>query len=449
MAAKRKTLWLFVILLVLCASSALASIPTQHVPPPLTLEEKLALATDDTSEEPDYALIDRASVAWLDEASHIAIDLSDSEPLIKPIELFAREEPLLLFRANEKLASELRTSRAAINVRSISELVEKAGWGEGFHAYPFVEPANGKVYARARWYDPQTGTFMSPDPMGYADSSNLYAGFAGDPLNNRDPRGERIRLNGENPGKDYMLLKRALANPAAAEQLRLVTDKEGVWLEFRNGREEFLKTAITDSPDYARRKANRNIPTFDSRSIEAKMADLIAAEHVVDFRTGESARRYTESGVETIKVGSVRWGGAVTIEPWESISGNTEIVIDDEQLGWGAFNLEGAFGLSLDAETTAIHELGHALAYAVGKPDHFNVYSVEMENQLRSRRGGNRLRWAELPRDASKPGASLFVAPRPVKPVRPVAPTPEQIQEREKRRREELMRNIWKGLGRK
>lgn len=62
----------------------------------------------------------------------------------------------------------------------------------GFHAYPFVEPANGKVYARARWYDPQTGTFMSPDPMGYHDSSNLYAGFANDPVNNSDPRGTYV-----------------------------------------------------------------------------------------------------------------------------------------------------------------------------------------------------------------------------------------------------------------
>jgi RHS repeat-associated protein len=59
-----------------------------------------------------------------------------------------------------------------------------------FHAYPFTEPANGKVYARARWYDPQTGTFTSPDPMGYVDSSNMYAFCGGDPVNCRDPRGE-------------------------------------------------------------------------------------------------------------------------------------------------------------------------------------------------------------------------------------------------------------------
>jgi RHS repeat-associated protein len=62
----------------------------------------------------------------------------------------------------------------------------------GFKAYPFVEPANGKVYARARWYDPQTGTFMSPDPMGYQDSSNMYAFAANDPVNNGDPTGAYV-----------------------------------------------------------------------------------------------------------------------------------------------------------------------------------------------------------------------------------------------------------------
>lgn len=60
----------------------------------------------------------------------------------------------------------------------------------GFHAYPFVEPANGMVYARARWYDPSTGTFVTPDPQGYIDSSNMYAFCGGDPVNCSDPTGE-------------------------------------------------------------------------------------------------------------------------------------------------------------------------------------------------------------------------------------------------------------------
>lgn len=69
-----------------------------------------------------------------------------------------------------------------------------------FQALPFSEPATGLIYARARWYDPSTGSFLTPDPLGYVDSSNLYAFAGGDPINGRDPRGEHtkrtINVNG-------------------------------------------------------------------------------------------------------------------------------------------------------------------------------------------------------------------------------------------------------------
>ena len=59
-----------------------------------------------------------------------------------------------------------------------------------FQAQPFAEPFTRKFYVRERWYDPRTGTWLSPDPIGYQDSANLYAYAAGDPVNGRDPTGE-------------------------------------------------------------------------------------------------------------------------------------------------------------------------------------------------------------------------------------------------------------------
>ncbi|MEO8382329.1 MAG: RHS repeat-associated core domain-containing protein, partial [Acidobacteriota bacterium] len=52
-----------------------------------------------------------------------------------------------------------------------------------FQALPFAEGLTGLVYARERWYDPGTGSFLSPDPLGYRDSANLYAFAGGDPVN--------------------------------------------------------------------------------------------------------------------------------------------------------------------------------------------------------------------------------------------------------------------------
>jgi len=58
-----------------------------------------------------------------------------------------------------------------------------------FQAQPFAEPFMKKFYVRERWYDPQSGTWLTPDPLGYRDSSNLYAFAGGDPVNRRDPSG--------------------------------------------------------------------------------------------------------------------------------------------------------------------------------------------------------------------------------------------------------------------
>src|SRR5262249_35058876 len=57
------------------------------------------------------------------------------------------------------------------------------------HAAPFQEPISGTIYFRARWLDPQTGVWVSADPLGYVDSSNPYAAFGGNPVGRRDPTG--------------------------------------------------------------------------------------------------------------------------------------------------------------------------------------------------------------------------------------------------------------------
>lgn len=48
----------------------------------------------------------------------------------------------------------------------------------------------GLVYMGARYYDPGTGRFLSPDPLGHGSSASLYTYADGDPVNRLDPDGQ-------------------------------------------------------------------------------------------------------------------------------------------------------------------------------------------------------------------------------------------------------------------
>ncbi len=51
------------------------------------------------------------------------------------------------------------------------------------------EPGSGLYYVRARWYDSQSRSFISEDPIGIAGGINTYAFGGNDPVNRTDPTG--------------------------------------------------------------------------------------------------------------------------------------------------------------------------------------------------------------------------------------------------------------------
>jgi len=53
----------------------------------------------------------------------------------------------------------------------------------------YFDYESGLFYLRARFYDPYSGMFLEPDPLGYSGSVNHYAGLANNPVSFRDPSG--------------------------------------------------------------------------------------------------------------------------------------------------------------------------------------------------------------------------------------------------------------------
>ena len=63
-----------------------------------------------------------------------------------------------------------------------------------------LDPDTGLYYYRARWYSPNIGRFLSPDPTGIADGLHTYAYVANDPMNYTDPSGECALLGAAGGG---------------------------------------------------------------------------------------------------------------------------------------------------------------------------------------------------------------------------------------------------------
>jgi RHS repeat-associated protein len=58
----------------------------------------------------------------------------------------------------------------------------------GFHS-AYGSSTTGLLYFRSRWYSPESGEWLSQDPLGNVDSDNLYAFNGFDPVNFVDPWG--------------------------------------------------------------------------------------------------------------------------------------------------------------------------------------------------------------------------------------------------------------------
>jgi RHS repeat-associated protein len=133
------------------------------------------------------------------------------------------------------------------------------------HAHPLTDPLTELNYVRNRWYEPNTGTFLSPDPKGYLNSANLYAFAGGDPVNKRDPTGEEaaVSANGNfvitKQNGDVRRIDAATArqNPLLVQDLLISEGR----LSRGEARDLLRKGGLDWAHPYNRPRVGRNLPT--------------------------------------------------------------------------------------------------------------------------------------------------------------------------------------------
>jgi len=114
-------------------------------------------------------------------------------PFIHVLEPLACEDPDLWGRSQNRATCRLGYGAASGDF---------SGCAEEFSSILFrhtreYDEETGLYYFRHRYYDPELGRFTQTDPMGYADSMNLYQAFGQSPQNFGDPMGLQTGMTPE------------------------------------------------------------------------------------------------------------------------------------------------------------------------------------------------------------------------------------------------------------
>ncbi|HEX6373279.1 MAG TPA: RHS repeat-associated core domain-containing protein [Longimicrobium sp.] len=202
-----------------------------------------------------------------------------------------------------------------------------------------MRDASGQMYRRNRYYDPATGQFTQPDPIGLAGGLNAYGFAAGDPVSYDDPYGLRIECKNFHGCQMWMRIYAEARNAAGSSDERIAV-------------------------------RGRNLVT---------MMDAIVADREVLTVSVEDAgnwNRLRNRGNGT--------SGCVRIPAICEGRGSFGLMVDPK----------ADHGRGVSAEVRFAHEIGHAFAYMVaGLSDdaednsEHNYYSVQAENDLRAVRG--------------------------------------------------------------
>jgi RHS repeat-associated protein len=239
------------------------------------------------------------------------------------------------------------------------------------------DPELNLYYFRARYYDPIMGRFLSTDPMGYADSMNLYQAFNMNPVNFGDPMGKLIYLSGKNPEADFVLFKdvfRKIGHTDIDKKIVMKKDDNGrYYIDLVGGKgalSNSIPKRVVNSAAFRRwmNLYTEKLEDYDfmyKQELEELFEWMILdRNHVpIDFRSGERFHAKDRGLWIDVDTTVQRMGGGVTVEPFETENEHIEVVVDPAHMSPFVGLCRD---LQLDTSTTIVHEFGHAYANMFG-----------------------------------------------------------------------------------
>ena len=131
-----------------------------------------------------------------------------------------------------------------------------------------MRDASGQMYMRNRYYDPATGQFTQPDPIGLAGGLNAYGFAAGDPVTYNDPYGLSADTLFRDRASQRAVEEAAKKAPSLHNDLTVLANDPTVLVTFRNESMPGLNPGRVDPP-FINAAGQREIAvTFDLDDVQ-------------------------------------------------------------------------------------------------------------------------------------------------------------------------------------
>jgi RHS repeat-associated protein len=283
--------------------------------------------------------------------------------------------------------------------------------------YPFLTQKERDIetaldFFVARYYAGTQGRFTSIDPvlvtadrLADPQQMNLYSYVKNNPLLYVDPTGEEIVLTGGED--DHQRGTNRLRNMLGEERFNLLAFSK------QNIEGSGNVTVAHFASEENRRKFEAiGGDDLNERQFSRTMSDVIADKAHVEFRV---ATRFAYKGLkifgyqEIVHVNVAEYGGAATVTPQESLTGNIQIFVApnaNDIAFWTVFNAHqkgisksnDGKQLSFTNEQVDAHEFGHAwtMVKLFREPRNIDTSgrALRMENIVRIRQKSSNIRIA-------------------------------------------------------